>query len=267
MRASAVLPTTEIGNDPVVIRDYAQALESVGCDDLVIYDEVLLSDPDKVPGIEGDFLYYTLRNPFHEAFVLLGFLAAVTKKMTLGTSVLVAPMRETALIAKQAAEIDVLSQGRMRLGLGLGWNKYAYQGVGEDFHNRGRRLDEQVAVMRALWTNKTVSFKGNWHHLTHSGLSPLPDQRPIPVWFGGGAPRAIERIAKLGDGWFPEVETPNADMEERLNRLRQLAKDAGRNPADIGIEGKIRVSTTSEGKWAEHVTGWRRLGATHVVSM
>ncbi|MBM3944221.1 MAG: LLM class F420-dependent oxidoreductase [SAR202 cluster bacterium] len=264
MRISVVLPTTEIGNDPAVIRDYVRAVEALGCDDLVIYDEVLLSDPYKVSGISEEFQYYTLRNPFHEPLTLLAFIAGVTTKIGLGTSVLVAPMRDTALIAKQAAQVDILSNGRMRLGLGLGWNKLSYEGVGQDFHTRGRRLEEQVGVLRALWTQTAVNFKGEWHHITHSGISPKPVQMPIPIWFGGGAERVIDRIARLGDGWFPEVTSPNAAVEEKLVRLGALAKQAGRDPAAIGVEGKVSIGTRPEEEWAKEIDGWRRLNATHI---
>src|SRR6188474_2591636 len=184
MRIGVVFPQTEIGQDPSVIRDYAQAVEALGYTHILAFDSVVGANPDRPGGWDSPYDY---RHPFHEPFVLFGFCAAVTRRIELVTGVLVLPQRQTALVAKQAAAVDVLSQGRLRLGVGVGWNDVEYEALGEDFHDRGRRIEEQVSLMRALWTEPVVDFAGRWHRVPEAGINPLPVQRPIPVWFGGQA--------------------------------------------------------------------------------
>jgi probable F420-dependent oxidoreductase len=203
---------------------------------------------------------------FHEPLVLYGYLAAVTQRLELVTAVIILGQRQTALVAKQAAEVDVLSGGRLRLGVGIGWNHVEYEALGEPFHTRGKRSEEQIAVMRALWTQDVVDFHGRWHHISHAGLNPLPIQRPIPLWFGGGRPgveAVIERIGRLGDGWFPQFP-PDAVGRATIERMRGYAQAAGRNPAAIGIEGRIRVSSSSPDTWPRQAEDWGTLGATHL---
>jgi probable F420-dependent oxidoreductase len=264
MQIGAVFPHTEIGNDPAIIRDYAQALEGMGLAHLIAYDEVLLTDADAVE-VKDINLYYTLKNTFHEPLVLLGFLAGVTKKLGLGTSVLVVTARQTGLVAKQAAEVDILSGGRLRLGLGLGWNTFAYRALGQEFHNRGRRSEEQIAVLRALWTQKAVTFSGKWHELTHLGLNPMPVQRPIPIWLGGMADQVLERTGRLADGWFPDTTAaPDAAFEEKLAKMRQHARAAGRDPKSIGVEGRLTAAKQTMDQLTAEAEAWRRLDATHI---
>ena len=199
MKLGAVLPTSEIDADPSAVRDYAQAADALGYDHLVLFDHVLGEDPgNRPPGRRGiDFT-----DKFHEPFVLFGFLAAVTERIKLSTGILILPQRQTALVAKQAAEADVLSGGRLRLGVGAGWNRIEFEALGAEFGNRGRRMEEQVAVMRALWTEELVTFDGDWHSIDNAGLNPMPVQRPIPLWFGGQADVVLRRIGRLGDGWL-----------------------------------------------------------------
>jgi probable F420-dependent oxidoreductase len=200
---------------------------------------------------------------FHEPFVLFGYLAALTRRLELVTGVIILGQRQTALVAKQAAEIDVLTGGRLRLGVGIGWNHVEYEALAANFHDRGRRSEEQIAVLRALWTQEVVNFKGRWHQITAAGLNPLPVQRPIPVWLGGRAEPVIQRVGRLADGWFPQF-SPDKAGAETLNRMRQYAREAGRDPSNIGIEARINFATGDPEKWRHESEAWQKLGATHL---
>jgi probable F420-dependent oxidoreductase len=260
MKIGAVFPQTEIGNDPIAIRDYAQAVEEMGYHHLLAYDHVLGASTATRPDWQGP---YTSDTPFHEIFVLFGYLAGLTRQIELVTGVLILPQRQTALVAKQSAQVDVLSGGRLRLGVGLGWNAVEYEALNENFRTRGARLEEQVAVLRALWTEPVLTFDGKDHHIDAAGLNPLPIQRPIPVWFGGRAEPMLQRAARLADGWFP-LDLPDDKSRARVERLHQYAREAGRNPAEIGIEAWINVANGDEAAWADWAEGWQSLGATHL---
>jgi probable F420-dependent oxidoreductase len=260
MRIGVVFPQTEIGEDPIAIRDYAQAIEQMGYQHLLIYDHVLGASTANRPDWRGPYTSDTL---FHEPFVLFGYLAALTQRIELVTGVIILPQRQTALVAKQAAEIDLLSGGRLRLGVGIGWNEVEYQALGEDFHNRGARMEEQIAVLRALWTQPVVSFKGRWHQIEEAGIKPLPVQRPIPIWVGATADAAIERAGRIGDGWFPQ-RGPDEQARAMLDRLRQAAAAAGRAPDAVGVEARLSIGQVPEAEWARYAEGWRELGATHL---
>lgn len=260
MHIGVVFPQIEIGSDPAAVRDYAQAAESLGYAHLLVYDHVLGADVRHYPGWNGP---YNHQDMFHEPFVLFGYLAAITQRLELVTAVIILGQRQTALVAKQAAEIDVLTGGRLRLGFGTGWNAVEYEALGEDFHNRGRRSEEQIAVLRALWTQEVVDFKGRWHRINHAGLNPLPVQRPIPVWLGGRVEAVIQRVARIGDGWFPQFP-PDRQGQETIARLHQYAREAGRDPASIGIEGRISIGKRAPDDWRKEAEAWERLGATHL---
>ena len=261
MRKGVVFPQTEIGTDPAAVRDYAQAAESLGFDHLVAYDHVLGANAASRPGWGG---FYKHTDMFHEIFVLFGFLAAATQTLELVSGIVILPQRQTALVAKQAAAIDILSGGRLRLGIGTGWNDVEYEALGENFHDRGRRSEEQIEVMRALWTNELVTYDGRWHKITDAGLNPLPVQRPIPVWFGGMAEEVVKRTGRLGDGWMPMLSMkPDADGRARLERLRGYAREAGRDPSSLGIENIITASNGSPEDWLGEVKAWKELGTTH----
>jgi len=260
MRIGVVFPQTEFGDDPIAIRDYAQAAEQLGYQHLLIYDHVLGASTASRPDWRGA---YTSDTPFHEPFVLFGYLAGLTRQLELVTGVIVLAQRQTALVAKQAAEIDVLSGGRLRLGVGIGWNDVEYQALGENFHNRGARMEEQIAVLRALWTEPVLTFKGRWHTIEDAGIKPLPIQRPIPIWIGATADAGIERAGRIGDGWFPQ-RGPDDLARAQIERLRQAAVDAGR-PADaLGVEARLSIGQTPQAKWSSFAEGWRNLGATHL---
>ncbi len=248
MRVGVVLPQLEIGNDPAKIKEYALAAEAMGYTDLVAYDHVLGADPDRPGGWRGP---YTYRSAFHEPFVLFGFLAGVTSRIRFAPGVLILPQRQTALVAKQAAELDVLSGGRLRLGIGLGWNTVEYESLGENFRNRGRRIEEQVAVMRLLWTQELVDYRGQWHRIDRAGLNPLPVQRPIPIWMGGNAEVAVRRIAHLADGWFSHLHlTPKDQIPGRVDAFYRWVREAGRDPEQVPIEARISATIGNPDDWA-----------------
>ena len=258
MKLGATFPQTEIGNDPAVIRDFAQAAEGLGYDYLLVYDHVLGADPDRPGGWSGP---YNVATAFHEPFVLFGYLAALTSTIELATGVIILPQRQTALVAKQVAELDILSGGRIRLGIGSGWNPVEYVALNEDFHNRGARQAEQVEVMRLLWENDCVDYEGRWHRIDKAGIRPRPGRR-IPIWFGGSDERMLKRMARLGDGWMLN-RPPTEDSIAAINRVRNWVKEVGRDPGAFGIQGTVGYQAGPE-RWPEHMQRWRDLDASHV---
>lgn len=273
MRVGVIFPQTEIGNDSAAIRDFAQAVEGMGYDHLVAYDHVLGADP-AAPRAQarGEWVgAYRLEDAFHEVFVLFGFLAAHTRRLELATGVLILPQRQTALVAKQAAEVDVLTGGRLRLGVGVGWNSIEYEALGVDFRTRGSRITEQVKVLRALWTQESVTFHGRWHDIVAAGINPMPMQRPIPVWMGGSADAVLKRMARLADGWFfggglrdPYTRTTLINQRELVEKFRGYVRAAGRDPAAVGLEGRVSLGQGGPNEWRRGVEDWRALGATHL---
>ena len=260
MKIGVVFPQTEFGNEVAAIKDYAQAVEEMGYTHIVAYDHVLGANPERPGGWTG---VYTYETPFHEPFVLFAFMAAVTTRIEFCPGVLILPQRQTALVAKQAAALDVLSGGRLRLGVGIGWNAVEYQALNEDFHTRGARMDEQVAVLRELWTKPLVTFEGRWHHIADAGLNPLPVQRPIPIWFGGKADRALQRMARLGDGWLVNMRA-SADARPAVEKVREYLQEAGRSVTEFGIEARIQYGTSNRREWHGALNEWAGLGATHL---
>ena len=262
MRYGVVFPQTEIGKDPAAIRDFAQAAEELGYHHLLAYDHVVGANPASRPGWRPP---YTYKDMFHEPFVLFGYLAGLTKRIELVTAVIILPQRQTVLVAKQAAALDVLSGGRLRLGIGIGWNPVEYEALGANFKNRGRRSEEQVEVMRKLWTQELVTFEGEWYKITDAGLNPLPIQRPIPIWFGGGHDQTLRRVARLGDGWFPLLG-PDDKCRAMIEKIRAYTREAGRDPRSVGIEGRIMIGQGSPEQWTKEIQAWKELGATHVTA-
>ncbi len=260
MKIGVIFPQTEIGADPAAVRDYAQAAEGLGYDHIVPYDHVIGANPASRPGWTPP---YTHKDNFHEPFVLFGYLAAATEKIGLASGIIILPQRQTVLVAKQAAAVDVLSRGRLRLGIGIGWNPVEYEALGMNFNDRGKRSEEQIEVLRLLWTKELVTFKGRWHTITDAGINPLPVQRPIPIWFGGNAEPVLRRVARLGDGWFPLADAGDK-VRAMIEKVRGYAKEAGRDPAAIGIEGRVSVAGGTPEKWREAVLQWKELGATHL---
>lgn len=261
MRIGTVFPQTEIGADPGIIREYARAVEEMGFTHILAYDHVLGASTAARPDWRGPYSSETM---FHEPFVLFGYLAALTTRVELVTGVIILPQRQTALVAKQAAEVDVLSGGRLRLGIGVGWNEVEFQALGERFSNRGARSAEQIAVLRRLFAESVVTFAGKWHTIEAAGINPLPPRRAIPIWIGGAADATLRRAATLGDGWFPQMP-PDERARELVARLRAYTREAGRPEGAVGIEARLSVARVpDEDGWRRFAEGWRALGATHL---
>lgn len=267
MKLGVTIPQIEIGRDPSHIRQFARSAEALGYDYLMLYDHVLGADmevhKDWRPR-NGAPPIYTKDDLFHEPLILYGYLAAITERIEFATGVIILPQRQTVLLAKQAAEIDVLSGGRLRLGFGTGWNELEYQGLGMNFKDRGKRSEEQIEVLRLLWTRESVSFEGQWHVLNGVGINPLPDQRPIPIWLGGAADAVLDRVARIADGWYPPSSLSEAELGRSIERLHSLAEKHGRDPMSIGIEGIVRLRDRTMDECIENFLMWRRLGATRV---
>lgn len=259
MQLNALFPTRDIGSDPVKIRDWAQAAEDLGYAHIEVADHVFgaAARDDWKP-------IYNETDPFHETLTTLAFLAAVTKTIKLTSGVLILPQRQTGVVAKQAAEVDLLSAGRLRLGVGVGWNYVEYEALGAEWKTRGARQAEQIEVMRRLWTQDLVTFTGRFHDLKSVNILPPPVQRPIPVWFGGSSDAVVKRAAMLGDGWMP-IMAPDAEANAKLDALRGHLRSFGRDPAAFGLEGWLRMNEADPKLWAAAAAGWRHLGAQMVM--
>ncbi len=260
MKYGVVFPQVEFGSDPRAVQEYTRAAESSGYDYIEAFDHVLGANPDRPGGWQGA---YTYQSSFLEPFVLFAYMAAVTLRVGLATNVIILPQRQTALVAKQAATLDVLSGGRVRLGVGLGWNEVEYIALRENFHNRGRRLEEQVEVLRALWTRPLVTFKGRWHEIPDAGLNPLPVQRPIPIWLGGRAEEAIRRIARMADGWMTNFRDP-AQARPYFEQLHKELDIIRRDPATLPIEARIPHADGWPETWQGLVQQWQDMGVSYI---
>ncbi len=261
MDIGVVFPQVESGEDPAAIRDYAQAVEGMGYTHALVFDHVLGANPDRPGGWKGP---YTYKHAFHEPFVLFGFLAGVTSRLGLATGIVILPQRQTALVAKQAAAVDVLSGGRLRLGVGVGWNPVEFEALGENFKNRGKRVEEQIEVMRALWAKELITFEGQWHRIPDAGINPLPPRGLIPIWMGGESEVVVKRAARLADGWMPHFR-PGPEAQAIVERLHGLIREAGRDPAQFGIEGRMTLSQVPAAQWAPELRAWRAMrGITHL---
>ena len=258
MQIGVVFPQTELGGDAGAVREYAQAVEQQGYRHLLVYDHVVGADPSVHSPWRGP---YDIDTTFHEPFVLFGFLAALTS-LELVTGVIIVPQRQTVLVAKQAAEIDLLTEGRFRLGIGVGWNRVEYDALGQDFTTRGRRSGEQVELLRRLWTERSVDATVDTERVIAAGIAPMPVQRPIPIWFGGSSAPAYRRAGRLGDGWFPQVQ-PGPDLDEARTIVEDAARGAGRDPSTLGMEGRTNWRGNVDQTVAA-VDRWRASGATHL---
>ena len=259
MQYGAFFPTRDMPADRVAIRDWAQAAEALGFDYIEVSDHVLGADREKIPGFEGP---YDADDSFHETFTTIAYMAAITEKVGFASGVLILPQRQTALVAKQAAQVDVLCGGRLRLGIGVGWNPVEYEALGEDWSKRGRRQEEQVQLLNRYWTERTVTFEGEFDRVAHAGVNPLPIQRPIPVWFGGGVDAVLKRAAKYGAGWIP-LGNPGRTSLGMLEKLKGYLADEGRDPASFGVEAWIRHNLGGPQDWRSAVDTWREAGASH----
>ena len=255
-------PQTEIGGDPAAVRDFAQAAEDAGYAYLLAYDHVLGGDPSR-HDLGGP---YTHESMFHEPLVLFGYLAGLTRRIGLVTGIVILPQRQTALVAKQAAEVDVLSGGRLTLGVGIGWNRLEYEALGQDFATRGRRSEEQVRLLRRLWDEPLVTFEGEFDRVRDAGIHPRPGRR-IPIWFGGGADAVLRRAGRLGDGWLPLGRSDPArepgEVLARFELVRASAREAGRDPGALALVGRVEASRGPLEAQLEQARGWAAAGATH----
>ena len=260
MRIGAIYPQIDLGRDPGPARAYAQAVEGLGYRHITCFDQVVGLDRNS---FERWPYVHDSEDTFHEIFVLFGFLAALTERVELATGVVVLPQRQTALVAKQAAEVDVLSGGRLRLGIGVGIKPEEFQALDIDYRHRGRRCDEQMEVMRLLWTNELINYDGRWHHIHHGGINPLPVQQPIPIWIGGHSEPVLRRIARSAEGWMPNFE-PDANGVAIIERLHRYVREHGRDPSEIGIEATVNVLDRTPEQWREDALAWQLAGATHL---
>ena len=258
MRIGAVFPQTELGGDPGAVRAWAQRAGELGFAHVLAYDHVAGADPAVHAGWDGP---YDVHTTFHEPMVLYGYLAAVTS-MELVTGIIILPQRQTVLAAKQAAEVDLLTGGKFRLGVGIGWNRVEYEALGQDFSTRGKRLEEQITLLRRRWTEQAVTFSGTFDRITGAGLAPMPVQRPIPVWVGAQSPRAYRRAGRLADGWFPQM-APGPQLDQARRIVAEAAADVGRDPASLGMEGHLRWQQDRD-KLAAAMRQWQDAGATHL---
>src|SRR6266850_4310298 len=259
MQIGVVFPQTEIGAAVDDVRTYGLRVEELGFAHLLAYDHVLGADPDVHKPWNGP---YNVHTTFHEPFVLFGYLAAVIG-LELVTGIIILPQRQTALVAKQAAEVDLLTRGNFRLGVGLGWNAVEYEALGATFTNRGRRIEEQVDLMRRLWTEQTVTYDGKYEHVTGAGLAPRPVQQPIPIWFGAQSEVAYQRVGRLADGWFPQIP-PGPRLDHAREVVERAAREAGRDPSTLGMEGRVSWGDGGVDQIVDHVGRWRDASATHV---
>jgi probable F420-dependent oxidoreductase len=272
MRFGAVFPNNAVGTDPGAIREFAQSIEDLGFDHLTAYDHVL-----GVSAAEYDYIKlpgpYRETDIFNEPFILFGYLAAVTKKLELTTGVLILAQRQTVLVAKQAAEIDVLCGGRLRLGLGTGWSWPEYEALNVPWERRGERVEEQIRLLRKLWTTPIIKFDEKFHTVSHGGINPLPVQRPIPLWLGGMSDPVIRRVATMADGWMPlfrayergsRSSQEPIEPEVAVERMYAMARAAGRDPAKIGIDCRIAFEDSTPADWRSQYEMYTRLGATHI---
>jgi probable F420-dependent oxidoreductase len=258
MRIGVVYPQTELGGDVGAVRAYAQGAEELGYRHIMAYDHVVGADPAVYKGWNGP---YDVHTTFHEPMVLFGFLAGFTS-LELVTSIIILPQRQTVLAAKQAAEVDLLSSGKFRMGAGIGWNQVEFEALGQDFRTRGKRFEEQIALLRRLWTEQSVTFEGRFDKVIGAGIAPLPIQRPIPIWLGAQSPRAYERAGRLADGWFPQM-SPGPQLDEACRLVAESATAAGRDPASLGMEGRLVWQDDRDAVAAEF-RQWQEAGATHV---
>lgn len=266
MKTGIIFPQAGLDADPMAVRDFVQAVEELGFAHLLVYDHVLGANPAR----RAEWYRYTHESLFHEPFALFSYVAGFTQRLELATGVLVLPQRQTALVAKQAAYVDRLCRGRLRLGVGVGWNAVEYEALDESFHDRGGRIEEQIAVLRALWAHETVTFEGRWHRLVEAGINPRPVRGTIPIWVGGAAESVLRRVGRLADGWLPERrfvgpayrDYPHEPWAAMVARVREYARQAGRDPTQIGIDA--RVDGMNPDALVRAAEEWSQLGATHL---
>ena len=260
MRIGIVFPQTEVSSNYSEVKEYAQFSEDIGYDHILAYDHVLGANADSRPGWRGAYRHTA---PFYEPLILFSFLASITKEIEFATGVIILPQRQTALVAKQAATVDILSNGRLRLGIGTGWNEVEYEALNENFHNRGKRSEEQIELLKLLWSKELITYNGNHHTVTDAGINPLPIKQDIPIWFGGMVNAVLKRVARMGDGWLPQGE-PDSEFMKKYDLLKKYLVEEGREASDIGIEGRISLNGLSDHEIIQKVKDWESVGASHL---
>lgn len=262
MKTGVLIPMMDGVETPADTIAFAREVEAMGYDYLVAYEHVIGGDPTGRPAPARGSVSH--KSFLHESLTLIAFLAAATTRIEFCTEVLVSPQRQAVLLAKQAAEIDYLSGGRLRLGIGAGWNQLEFEALNEDFATRGRRMDEQIDVMRALWTQDVVEFHGRWHDIDRAGITPRPVQQPIPLWIGGDADAALRRVATKADGWLPLVRPGSDEFLSRYAKIQTYLQEAGRDPSALELEGQIYLARGSRDDWEQDIAAWQALGASHL---
>lgn len=257
MKFGVVLPRTAVGSAVETVTEFAQRVEAAGYDHLLAYDHVLGANPEQSPD------RYHRSNTIHEPLTLFAHLAGVTSALTLVTGILILPQRQTALVAKQTTEVDILSDGRLRLGVGIGWNDIEYHALGMELETRGARIEEQIEVLRALWTQELVEYEGDFHSIPDAGLNPLPVQRPIPIWIGGDAEPVLERTGRMASGWLPREEPPAA-VAPKLERVKEYAANANRDPSALTVLGRMELDPDGSDTWINKARAWADIGCTHL---
>ena len=259
MKFGVVYPQTQLGADPLVMRDFLQAAEELGYHHLLVYDHVLGANPARAGWQSGR--PYTYTDSFNEPFTLFAWMAAQTERIGFMTGVLILPQRQTALVAKQAAQVDLLSGGRFRMGVGIGWNEVEYSSLGMDFRTRGARCEEQIELLRLLWTRDLVNYRGRFDTIDDAGLNPLP-RHPVPIWIGGTADAVLERAARMSDGWVAQSGDPqlHRDHTAKFWAYAEAAGSADR----VGLHTRLSTQQVPESEWESYVAGWEALGATEL---
>lgn len=259
MKIGVIFPQTEIGNNPEDIKLYGKTVESIGFSHILAYEHVVGANLKNRPDWSG---VYNINNPFHEPFVLFSFLSSITNRIKFLTGVIILPQRQAVLVAKQAASLDVLSNGRLELGIGIGWNNLEYEALGMNFKNRGKRCEEQIEVLKKLWSSKSVDYKGKYHSIPDVGINPMP-KRPIPIWIGGGAEVVLRRTARLADGWLAQIQPDQTGME-KIKRFREYISEYGRDQNKIGINGTLIIKNRNKSQLQDQIQKWTELGATQI---
>ncbi len=264
-RIGVVFPQTEIEPDALAIRGFAQEVENLGYSHIVAYDHIVGANTASRPDWKGP---YSLVDRFHEPLTLFAHLAALTKSLDFMSGIVILPQRQTVLFAKQAATVDLLCNGRLRLGVAIGWNPVEYEALGVPFEKRGARLDDQIRLLRRLWTERAVTEESPFHTINDAGINPLPVQRPIPLWMGSSTSKGMERAARMADGWIPA--RPASDAEKTVSDFRAAIARAGRDPAQAAVENIVDFGTLFKGPIrtpedaARDVDIWRGAGASGV---
>ena len=261
MKIGVVFPQTEIGTDFGIIRSYVQTAEHLGYQNILAYDHVIGADTKNRPG----WTRYSLKDSFFEPLTLFSYFAALTSRINLTTGIIILPQRQTVLVAKQAAVLDVLSNGRLQLGVAVGWNHVEFEALGENFNNRGSRIEEQIAILRALWTQDSLSFSGKWHNISEAGINPLPIQQPIPIWFGGGMTdntKVLQRIARVADGWILNQQADKGG-ELAIANMKSYLSEIGRDPTKFGFDGRVSLADGIDSA-VKLTKQWEEIGATQV---